>query len=93
MIWVTDPDKKFNFVNRAWFEFKDSNLDQAINSNLEDDKIHPKDKERILKVYDNSFENKKVFRVQFQLERNGVYDTILSQGKPDCSHEIILPFS
>jgi two-component system CheB/CheR fusion protein len=87
MIWVTGKDNKLQFVNRAWLEFRNISLPEAQNMNFVDDKIHPEDKVKLTRLYDDSFEKQKSFITKYRVERDGAYLTIFCKGKPNYSPE------
>jgi two-component system, chemotaxis family, CheB/CheR fusion protein len=87
MIWVTGMDKKLQFVNRSWLEFRNISLTEAQTLNFVDDKIHPEDKIKLARIYDDSFEKQKSFITQYRIEKDGNYHTVFCKGKPNYSTE------
>jgi hypothetical protein len=49
--------------------------------------MHPDDVEKITKIFDQSFAEKKEFTVQYRLKHDSEYKLILSKGKPNYTHD------
>jgi two-component system, chemotaxis family, CheB/CheR fusion protein len=87
MIWVTGLDKKNQFVNSAWLEYRDMTMDEALRRSWIEEHMHPDDVEKITKIFDQSFAEKKEFTVQYRLKHDSEYKLILSKGKPNYTHD------
>ena len=86
MIWVADLDKKIQFVNKAWLDYRHKTLSEVIGMSWMED-MHPDDEKRIEKLFNESFSSKKQFTSQYRLSHEGVYKNILIKGNPNFSHE------
>jgi two-component system CheB/CheR fusion protein len=86
MLWVAGTDKKLQFVNKAWLEYRDMLLSEAIGKSWMED-MHPDDEKRIRSVYDDAFLKKKTFTDQYRLRHGRSYKNILIKGNPNYNHE------
>lgn len=85
MIWVTNTEKKLEFVNEAWLEYRDKSCDEAIGRNWVEEDIHPDDEKSTRKKFEDSFNKKKEFTLQYRLKKGKEYKLLLSKGKPNYS--------
>jgi two-component system CheB/CheR fusion protein len=85
MVWKTDTERKLEFVNKAWLEYRDKVLEQAVGENWLEE-MHPEDENRVRKTLDDAFAKKKGFTEQYRLKHNDIYKLILTKGKPSYSH-------
>ena len=69
MIWVTDKNKKGNFFNKAWLEFRGDSLEEAIKKGWTDG-VHPDDLKRVIKTFDDSFSNKVPFELKYRVQHH-----------------------
>lgn len=82
LIWITGTDKRCNWLNKPWLDFTGKTLEQALNDNWGEG-IHPLDKERLLEIYNSSFDARKPFSMEYRLRRyDGAYRWILDNGIP-----------
>jgi PAS domain S-box-containing protein len=82
LIWITDTDALFTFVNNFWLQFTGRTLGQELGMSWLEG-IHPDDLERFLKLYKTSFDLRKSFEVEFRLrKRDGNFRWIISKGVP-----------
>ena len=58
MLWVTNAEKKLEFVNDAWLEYRDVTREDSIGKDWQEE-MHPEDEDRIRKIFDHSFSRKK----------------------------------
>jgi two-component system, chemotaxis family, CheB/CheR fusion protein len=86
MIWVANTEKKMEFVNEAWLEYRDIIRDEVIGKNWVEE-MHPEDEKRVKKIMDSSFEKKKEFSIQYRIKRQKGHKLLLSKGKPNYSHD------
>jgi two-component system CheB/CheR fusion protein len=85
MIWVTGIDKLCNFVNKTFLDFRGVGLEEVVGKSWTLD-AHPDDEERIRKIYEENFNDKKEFELIYRLKHHdGSYKQILSKGKPNYS--------
>jgi two-component system CheB/CheR fusion protein len=85
MLWVANADKKFEFVNEAWLEYRNVQRDDVIGKSWLEE-MHAEDQERVQKIMDNSFAKKKEFSIQYRMRIGNDLALILSKGKPNYSH-------
>jgi len=86
MIWVADHNKKMQFVNKAFLEFRDLTLEEAIGKDWVED-MDPEDKNRVQKSMDAAFEKKKEFTVQYNVNKGNEIIHLMSKGSPNFSHD------
>jgi two-component system CheB/CheR fusion protein len=82
MTWAAGTDKLRNFFNQAWLQYTGRSMDQEkANGWLEG--IHKDDLEKYFKGFNESFENKTPFSIQYRLRKaDGSYGKIEDNGKP-----------
>ena len=82
MIWVTGPDKRFTFVNKAWLEFTGRTMDQELGTGWAVG-LHPDDHQRCYETFSSAFDARRSFHLECRLRRkDGEYRTILCRGIP-----------
>ncbi|MGA7276124.1 MAG: PAS domain S-box protein, partial [Candidatus Udaeobacter sp.] len=82
MIWMTGPDRLCTFVNKGWLDFTGRSLEQEVGTGCAQG-IHLEDLDRCLDVYQNSFNARESFTMEYRLLRNdGEYRWILDSGTP-----------
>ena len=87
LIWVTGPEGRINFLNKAFLEF--SGLKNQDNPDLSfADLIHPEDRDHYDRTFAENFENKNIFSIEYRLlKRDGDYRWVLETAKPMFSPE------
>jgi two-component system, chemotaxis family, CheB/CheR fusion protein len=87
MIWMAGADRKTSFVNKAWLEFRGIAFDQAIGRSWVED-MHPDDREKVIALYDDSYEKRAPFSVEYRAKnKGGEYIWITSHGQPNHTHD------
>ena len=86
MIWVADNNKKMQFVNKAFLEFRDITLEEAIGKDWVED-MEPRDERTVKKMMDEAFERKKDFTVEYQVKKGEEIVNLMSKGSPNFSHD------
>ncbi|HJV61910.1 MAG TPA: PAS domain-containing sensor histidine kinase [Albitalea sp.] len=82
MIWVTDADKQFEWVNRSWREFTGRSLDEERGSGWLQN-VHAEDLERCSGIFNASFDARLPFKMDFRLRRHdGSHRWVLASGVP-----------
>jgi PAS domain S-box-containing protein len=82
MIWMTGPDKLCTFVNKGWLDFTGRSLEQEL-ANGWAEGLHLEDLDRSLDVYQNSFNARESFTMEYRLRRSdGEYRWVLDSGTP-----------
>jgi two-component system CheB/CheR fusion protein len=85
MVWKANAEKKMEFVNKAWLEYRNKGYSEAIGKDWVEG-MHPEDEKRIRKAFDEAFARKREFTEQYRLKHGEDYKLILSKGKPSYSH-------
>ncbi|HWI92992.1 MAG TPA: CheR family methyltransferase [Flavisolibacter sp.] len=86
MVWVADEEKKIQFVNKAFLEFREIPLEEAIGKDWIEE-MEASDEKKVRKVMDDAFQKKKEFSVQYHVKKEGEMITLMSKGNPNYSHD------
>lgn len=87
MIWVTDKEKKANFFNKAWLEFRNDTLEEATRKGWTDG-VHPDDMTKTTKTFDDCFAEKLPFELKYRvLHHNEDYIWLHNKAKPNFTPE------
>lgn len=82
LIWMTGPDKRALFFNKAWVEFTGGTLEQQLGFGWKES-IHPDDLESCFRIYSEAFDGRTGFAQQFRLRRHdGEHRWVSAQGVP-----------
>ena len=82
MIWMSGPDKLCTFFNKGWLDFTGRSLDQELGNGWAEG-VHVEDVDRCLDVYQNSFNARESFTMEYRLRRSdGEYRWVLDSGTP-----------
>lgn len=82
MIWMTDAEMRFDWVNSAWLGFTGRTLGQELSHGWLD-RVHPDDRDRCLGIHAVSLEARTPFSLDYRHRRHdGVYRWMLSTGIP-----------
>jgi two-component system CheB/CheR fusion protein len=82
MIWMTDHDKRCNFLNKTWLSFRGRTMEEELGEGWYEG-IHPDDKKNFLEVYDAAYANRQEFKIDYRLKRHdGEYRWIMAHGLP-----------
>jgi PAS domain S-box-containing protein len=82
MIWMSDPDKLCNFLNKGWLDFTGRNLEQELGNGWTEG-IHPDDFDHSVGIYVNAFDARQEFTMEYRLRRfDGEYCWVLDHGVP-----------
>jgi PAS domain S-box-containing protein len=82
MIWISGVDKLCTFFNKTWLDFTGRALEQELGNGWVEG-VHPDDLQVCLHAYNEAFEARKTFVVQYRLRRrDGEYRWILDNGVP-----------
>jgi PAS domain S-box-containing protein len=82
MMWGFGPDKRYNYFNRAWLQYRGRTADQEIRTDSLDG-VHPDDMKERLLVHERSFEERCRFEIDYRLRRHdGQFRWIAEYGVP-----------
>jgi two-component system, cell cycle sensor histidine kinase and response regulator CckA len=82
MLWVTDAEKQFTFVNKTWLDFTGRTLEEELGSGWAAG-VHSDDLQRCFEVFSAAFDARRSFQLEMRLRRaDGEYRSILCSGVP-----------
>jgi PAS domain S-box-containing protein len=82
MIWVSGTDKRCTWFNNKWLDFVGRSMEQEIGDGWLDN-VHPDDRNRTVQTYNNSFDARQPFSMEYRLRRaDGEHRWILDDGVP-----------
>ncbi|HEV2758262.1 MAG TPA: SpoIIE family protein phosphatase [Acidimicrobiales bacterium] len=82
LIWLSDGEGGFTFVNRRWLEFTGRTLDQDLGHGWEDN-VHPEDRARCTADHSAAIRRGEPFELELRLRRaDGVWRWVLARAVP-----------
>jgi len=82
MIWMSGPDKLCTFFNKGWLDFTGRSPEQELGNGWAEG-VHREDIDRCHDVYQNSFNARESFTIEYRLRRSdGEYRWLLDSGTP-----------
>jgi len=82
LIWISDKDKQFTYFNREWLNFTGRTMEEEAGYGWLYG-MHQDDLERCVKIYEDSFDKRIPFEMEFRLKNSeGQYIWIYSKGTP-----------
>jgi PAS domain S-box-containing protein len=82
MLWVTDSEKQFIFVNRTWLQFTGRTLEQELGTGWAAG-VHPDDLQTCFETFSAAFDARRSFQIEMRLRRaDGEFRSILCSGVP-----------
>jgi two-component system sensor kinase FixL len=82
LIWMSGLDGRFNFFNKAWLDLTGRTRKQELDNGWTEG-LHPEDFQRFFEKYDNAFNAREEFSMEYRLRRyDGEYCWILNNGVP-----------
>jgi PAS domain S-box-containing protein len=82
LLWTTNKENEFTFLNDRWFEFTGYNPQQPIkNAWLEN--IHPDDRTSVVQTFSSAFKERVNFTIEYRLKKtDGQYRWMVNTGVP-----------
>lgn len=82
LIWMAGINKHCTYVNKPWLEFTGRSAEEELGTGWADG-IHAEDVSRCLETYNQSFDRREPFRMEYRLRRyDGNYRWVLDIGIP-----------
>lgn len=82
MIWMSGPDKVYNFFNKWWLDYTGRTIEQEMDNGWAEG-IYPEDFESCLCTYVEAFNARREFKMEYRLRRrDGHYRWVLNHGAP-----------
>ena len=87
MIWISDVEGLFSFVNKVWLEYSGGDLGSQLGMNWLNN-VNPEDVQKLLSSYQSALRLRDAFSVEFRfMDKDGNYKWMLIKGKPRFSPE------
>jgi len=87
MIWISDVDGLFSFLNKVWLDFTGNEMGDDLGMNWLQN-VYLEDLEKLLGHYQDAFRSKTSFSCEFRFKRkDDVYRWIMINGTPRFSPE------
>lgn len=82
MIWRADVQMRRVWFNSQWLKFRGRTVEQEMGWGWTEG-IHPEDKNRMVRIYQEAFDRRESFRMAYRLLHNdGTYKWVISFGTP-----------
>lgn len=82
MVWRASPDRRCDFFNKPWLEFRGRSLQEEVGQGWTDG-VHPDDLHRCVTVHTDAWTRRESFRMEYRLKRaDGEYRWVLDTGVP-----------
>lgn len=85
LMWISDIDNSWLWVNQGWLDFTGRSLDQELGSGWLEN-VHPDDLEKCVEAHASSLTARKPFTIEYRLRNtSGSYCHMLAKGGPRFS--------
>ena len=82
LAWTVNAQQKTDWLNQPWLDFTGRDLHSECEAPWLDD-VHPQDRARCAQVFQNAFETRKPYSMEYRLRRHdGEYRWLHEQGRP-----------
>ena len=82
LVWISDTTKLCTYFNRCWLEFTGKSLESELGNGWAEG-VHSEDLQRCLRTYEQAFESREEFRMEYRLRRyDGEYRWMIDNGVP-----------
>lgn len=82
MLWVCNEKKEYVFFNTGWLDFRGTTMNEELIFDWES-AIHPQDVVRLQKKFDENFEHRKPYKIEYRLKRHdGTHRWVIESGRP-----------
>ena len=82
LIWMTDETKGCTYFNKVWCDFVGREHSDLTGKGWAHD-VHPDDLEECIRIYENSFDARQPFSMEYRLRRHdGEYRWLMDNGVP-----------
>jgi PAS domain S-box-containing protein len=82
MIWMSGPDRLYNYFNQPWLEFTGRALEAELGNGWSEG-VHPEDVKDCRDTYTRAFDLREPFKMQYRLRRqDGEYRWLFDTGVP-----------